>query len=106
MKARSMRAPDPAQPTTVALLREHYGPRVIIPLDRVREDFFDGMSQEHLLRRVSEGKLNLPIVRIDASQKSAKGVGLIDLAAYLDQRMEVARKECDQLRGPLPRSQR
>ncbi|KQS85279.1 Pyocin activator protein PrtN [Methylobacterium sp. Leaf361] len=99
MKARSMRAPDPAQPTTVALLREQYGPRVVIPLDRVREDFFDGMSQEHLLRRVSEGKLNLPIVRIDASQKSAKGVALADLAAYLDRRIEVARKECRQLYG-------
>ncbi|KTS10784.1 pyocin activator PrtN family protein [Sphingomonas endophytica] len=99
MKARSMRAPDPVQSTTVALLREQYGPRVIIPLDRVMEDYFPGVSQEHLLRRVSEGKLNLPIVRIDASQKSAKGVGLIDLAAYLDQRMEAARKECRQLCG-------
>ncbi|WP_313902293.1 pyocin activator PrtN family protein [Methylobacterium sp. E-005] len=94
-----MLAPDPAQPTTFAILREQYGPRVIIPLDRVREDFFDGMSQEHLLRRVSEGKLNLPIVRIDASQKSAKGVALVDLAAYLDRRIEVARKECRQLCG-------
>ncbi|WP_020095978.1 pyocin activator PrtN family protein [Methylobacterium sp. 285MFTsu5.1] len=97
MKARSMRLPEPSAPTTVAILREQYGPRVIIPLDRVMEDYFPGVSQEHLLRRVSEGKLNLPIVRIDASQKSAKGVGLIDFAAYLDQRMEAARKECRQL---------
>ncbi len=44
MKARSSQMNDPGEPTTVALLREHYGPRVIIPLDRVREDFFDGMS--------------------------------------------------------------
>lgn len=99
MKAPSMRAPDPAQPMPVALLREQYGPRVIIPLDRVMEDYFPGLSQEHLLRRVSEGKLNLPIVRIDDSQKSAEGVGLIDLAAYLDRRMEAARKECRQLCG-------
>ena len=55
MKARSMRQPEPSAPTTFATLREHYGPRVIIPLDRVREDFFDGMSQEHLLRRISDG---------------------------------------------------
>lgn len=99
MKARSIRAADPAQPTTFAILREHYGPRVIIPLDRVREDFFDGMSQEHLLRRISEGKLDLPVVRIDASQKAAKGVALIDLAAYLDRRIAAARKECQQLYG-------
>jgi hypothetical protein len=94
-----MRAPDPAQPTTVALLREQYGPRVIIPLDRVMQDYFPGISQEHLLRRIGEGKLDLPVVRIDASQKSAKGVALVDLATYLDRRIEAARKECRQLSG-------
>ena len=99
MKARSMRAPDPAQPTTVAILREQYGPRVIIPLDRVIEDYFSGISQEHLLRRIGEGKLDLPVVRIDASQKSAKGVALVDLATYLIRRIEAARKECCQLYG-------
>ena len=99
MSARRSRMPDPGEPTTISLLREQYGPRVIIPLDRVREDFFDGMSQEHLLRRISEGKLDLPVVRIDASQKAAKGVALIDLAAYLDRRIEAARKECRQLYG-------
>lgn len=97
MKARIMRLPEPSAPTTITILREQYGPRVIIPLDRVREDFFDGMSQEHLLRRISEGKLDLPVVRIDASQKSAKGVALVDLATYLDRRIEAARKECRQL---------
>jgi hypothetical protein len=91
------RSAEPAAPTTFATLKEHYGPRVIIPLDRVREDFFDGISQEHLLRRISEGKLDLPVVRIDASQKAAKGVALIDLAAYLDRRIAAARKECRQL---------
>lgn len=99
MKARSMRLPEPSAPTTIAILREQYGPRVIIPLDRVMEDYFPGLSQEHLLRRIGEGKLDLPIVRIDASQKSAKGVALIDLATYLDQRIEAARKECRQLYG-------
>ena len=99
MKARSSQMNDPGESTTVAILREQYGPRVIIPLDRVMEDYFPGLSQEHLLRRIGEGKLNLPVVRIDASQKSAKGVALIDLATYLDQRIEAARKECRQLYG-------
>ena len=99
MKARSMRLPEPSAPTTIAILREQYGPRVIIPLDRVMEDYFPGLSQEHLLRRIGEGKLDLPIVRIDASQKSAKGVAFVDLATYLDRRIEAARKECRQLYG-------
>lgn len=91
------RSAEPAVPTTAAILREQYGPRVIIPLDRVMEDYFPGLSQEHLLRRIGEGKLDLPVVRIDASQKAAKGVALMDLAAYLDRRIAAARKECRQL---------
>jgi hypothetical protein len=94
---RSMQMPQASEPTTTALLREQYGPRVIIPLDRVLEDYFAGVSQEHLLRRIGEGKLDLPVVRIDASQKAAKGVALTDLAAYLDRRIAAARKECRQL---------
>lgn len=94
MKARS---PELTPLTTVGLLRDQYGPRVIIPLDRVMEDYFPGLSQEHLLRRIGEGKLDLPVVRIDASQKAAKGVALTDLAAYLDRRIAAARKECRQL---------
>jgi len=97
---RSVRLPERDQVTnmtTVSLLREQFGPRVIIPLDSVMAAYFPGLSQEHLLRRVGEGKLDLPVVRIDASQKSAKGVALTDLAAYLDRRIAAARKECRQL---------
>jgi hypothetical protein len=94
---RSAHLPEPASMTTAGILREQYGPRVIIPLDRVMEDYFPGLSQEHLLRRIGEGKLDLPVVRIDASQKAAKGVALTDLAAYLDRRIAAARKECRQL---------
>lgn len=75
MKARS---PEPAALTTFAVLREQYGPRVIIPLDRVREDFFDGMSQEHLLR------LGIPIVKVADFPGALQGVTPFDLAAYLD----------------------
>ncbi len=39
------------------------------------------------------------MVRIEASQKSAKGVHLTDLAAYIDKRVEAARRECRQLTG-------
>jgi hypothetical protein len=42
---------------------------------------------------VSLGEIALPLVRIEASSKCAKGVGLMDLAAYLDRQMEAARKE-------------
>lgn len=41
----------------------------------------------------------MPLVRIEDSYKCAKGVALIDLAAYIDRRVEDARKECRQLTG-------
>jgi hypothetical protein len=42
----------------------------------------------------------LPLVRTDpSSQKSPKGVGIQDLAEYLDGRQQAARKELEQLRS-------
>ena len=49
------------------------------------------------LRKVLAGEIALPIVRIESSQKCAKGVPIADLADYLDQQIALARKERDQL---------
>jgi len=89
--------PDPL--ATASLLKEQYGPKPIIPLDVVCRDFFSHLTPEKLLRKVSAGEIALPVVRIEASSKCAKGVSLRDLAAYLDRRMVAARKECRQLCG-------
>ncbi|WP_272929497.1 pyocin activator PrtN family protein [Rhodovulum sulfidophilum] len=43
--------------------------------------------------------LHLPLVRMEASQKCAKGVHIDDLAEYLDKRRAAAVKECLQLQG-------
>jgi hypothetical protein len=82
MPNRSVRLPDreTVTPDTVSILREQYGPRVIIPLDRVMEDYFPGLSQEHLLR------LGVPVVRIFDSTEAPLGVGFVDLAEHLDRR--------------------
>ena len=39
------------------------------------------------------GEIAIPLVRMEASQKCAKGVYLLDLAKYLDARIEAARIE-------------
>jgi hypothetical protein len=70
---------------------------VVIPLDVVCRDYLMHLTPEKLARKVLAGEINLPIVRIEDSQKCAKGVPLTDLAAYLDARMQAARKECAQL---------
>jgi len=49
------------------------------------------------MRETSAGEIRLPIVRMERSQKGAKGVHLVDLAAYIDERRMAAVKECEQL---------
>jgi hypothetical protein len=55
------------------------------------------MTTNQLIRKINAGDVRLPMVRMEASQKAAKGGHLADLAAYLDQRAEAARRECCQL---------
>lgn len=84
---------------TTFLLMAQYGGAAVIPIKLVCRDYFSHLSPENLVRKVSVGDLDLPLVRMDDGHKTAKGVALVDLAAYLDRRMEAARKECDQLNG-------
>lgn len=80
------------------MLMAMYSGRPIIPADDVAKDFF-GLTTDKFIRKVSAGVIALPLVRMEASQKCAKGVHLNDLAAYLDERRASALKECEQLQG-------
>ena len=78
---------------TVFMLLAQYNGRSIIPLEEVCRDYFSHLTREKFLRKHSIGEIELPLVRIEESQKSAKGIHLTDLAAYLDSRREKAIKE-------------
>lgn len=84
---------------TVFLLMAQYDARAVIPIEWVARDFFSHLTTEKLVRKISVGDIALPLVRIEDSARCAKGVALIDLAAYIDLRVEAARKECRQLTG-------
>ncbi|MGY3610459.1 MULTISPECIES: pyocin activator PrtN family protein [unclassified Bradyrhizobium] len=84
---------------TAFLLMAQYGPRAIIPLDDVRRDYFSHLDLSKFIRKINEGEIRLPLVRIEDSQKSAKGIHLQDLADYLDARREEAKKELKQVWG-------
>lgn len=83
---------------TAFLLIAMYSGRPIIPAEDVARDFF-GLSTDKFIRKVSAGSIALPLVRMEASQKCAKGVHIDDLAEYLDKRRDAAVKECLQLQG-------
>jgi hypothetical protein len=84
---------------TLYLLMAQYNGRTVVPLEEVCRDFFGHLTVEKLLRKALRGDLALPIVRIETSQKAQRGVHLVDLASYIDQRRNAAIKECKQLTG-------
>jgi hypothetical protein len=85
---------------TVFLLMAQYDARAIIPIDAVCRDYFSHLTPDKLQRKISAGEIKLPLIRIDTgSQKTAKGVHVADLAAFIDERRAAAVKECEQLLG-------
>ncbi|MBB3995280.1 Ni/Fe-hydrogenase subunit HybB-like protein [Sulfitobacter undariae] len=84
---------------TAFLLMAQYSGQAIIPADKVREDYFSHLTLPKFIRKISEGHLALPLVRMEASQKSAKGVHLQDLADYLDARRAEGQREFRQMYG-------
>lgn len=82
---------------TLMLLMTQYDARAIVPVELVCRDYFHHLTPDKFVRKCSSGEIRLPLVRMEGSQKAAKGVHLQDLADYLDRRREAARKEMEQL---------
>lgn len=83
---------------TAFVLMAQYDGLAVIPIEIVCRDYFRHLTVEKMLRKVLRGEIALPIVRMESSQKAAKGVHINDLAAYLDKQAEAARRECEQLK--------
>jgi hypothetical protein len=82
---------------TLFLLMAQYNGRAIIPVETICKDYFSHLTPEKFLRKIAAGEIELPLVRIEVSQKSAKGVHLQDLADYLDRRRAAAIRETKSL---------
>jgi len=87
------------RPNTAFLLMAQYGGAAIIPLRLVCRDYFSHLTEEKFLRKALAGEIKLPVVRIEGSQKAARGIMLTDLAAYIDKQHEKAVREAQQLSG-------
>ncbi|ARS70121.1 Pyocin activator protein PrtN [Sinorhizobium meliloti RU11/001] len=84
---------------TAFLLMAQYNAAAVIPVDAVCRDFFSHLTPQQFMRKANAGEIDLPITRIEQSQKAAVGVHLLDLADWIDKRREAARKENDQMHG-------
>ncbi len=76
-----------------------YNGQAIIPLDHVCKDYFTHLTTDIFQRKVLAGQIKIPIIRMEPSQKSARGILITDLALYLDAQRAAAVRECDQLNG-------
>jgi hypothetical protein len=63
----------------------------------VCRDYFSHLTPTKFIEKVRAGEIGLPLVRLEKSQKSAKGVALNDLAVYLDNQITAARNDLKQL---------
>lgn len=84
---------------TAFILMAQYDGQAIISLELVCRDYFTHLTPDMFQRKVMSGQIKLPITRLERSQKSAKGIHLTDLAAYLDLQRFAAVKEHNQLNG-------
>lgn len=84
---------------TVFLLMAQFGARAVIPIEDVRREYFSHLELDKMQRKLASGEIALPVVRMEKSQKSAKGVYVQDLADYIDKQRAAAVKERDQLCG-------
>lgn len=82
---------------TAFILMAQYGGKAIISAEEVCRDYFSHLTVEKFVRKVGAGEIAIPLVRMEASQKCAKGVHLQDMADYLDARRAAAIKEMVQL---------
>jgi len=71
----------------------------LLPLEVVRTNFFPHLSADSFNRRARANDLGFPVISAERSQKSAMFVHIDDLAAYLEARRAVARREHAMLVG-------
>jgi hypothetical protein len=97
-----MKLPTPAndnspRPSTMFLLMAQYNAKAVISIDEICRDYFPHLDAAKFARKVGAGDIQIPMIRMESSQKTAKGVHIHDLADYIDKQAAAARKECRQL---------
>lgn len=77
---------------TTMLLMAQYN-CAVVPIETVCRDYFRHLTVKKLSEKIARGEINLPLTRIEDSQRAAKGVHISHLSAWIDARMMKAEKE-------------
>lgn len=86
---RLMPAPDAA---TVELLYRNFGD-VLIPLAKLREQYFRYLNEQTFVAEIISGRIQLPITTLDNSRKATKFAHIRHVAALIDIRAYKADEE-------------
>ena len=95
---RLMPAPDPA---TVELLYRTFGD-VLIPLDKLRVQYFRNLNEERFAAEISSGRIQLPVTTLDSSRKAPKYAHIRHVAALIDIRAYRADEDQAKLQTETP----
>lgn len=81
----ALRLPHAPDATTVELLYRTFGD-VLIPLDKVRVQYFRNLNEDTFAEQLKVGRICLPVTTLDNSQKALKFAHIRHVAALIDSR--------------------
>lgn len=81
----ALRLPHAPDATTVELLYRVFGD-VLIPLDKVRMQYFRNLNEDTFSEQLKVGRICLPVTTLDNSQKALKFAHIRHVAALIDSR--------------------
>ncbi|WP_085656908.1 pyocin activator PrtN family protein [Pseudomonas sp. B11(2017)] len=84
------------EPVTVELLYRTFGD-VLIPLDKVREQYFRNLNERSFVEEINSGRIQLPITTLDSSRKAPKYVHIRHVASLIDIRAYKADEDMQRL---------
>jgi hypothetical protein len=79
----SLRLHPAPEPATVELLYRIFGD-VLIPLDKVREQYFRNLNEQSFVTEINSGRIQLPITTLDTSRKALKYAHIRHVASLID----------------------
>lgn len=77
---------------TAFILMAQYDGLAVMPSGRVCADFFPHLSPTKMKIKIARGEIRLPLIAMERSQKSSRGVHITHLAEYIDARLAEAQK--------------
>ena len=71
----------------------------IIPVEKVRQDYFGHLTAPKFMTKLRGGDIGLPVIQLEKSQKAHKYVDIRDLATFLDVQRDEGKRAYEVVHG-------